>query len=377
MLEDLTQSMRGNFDFYYCPWDEQEGRNKGYAILNFSDPKHALDFQQHWSNRSIVRGSRERPLRMMRASVQGREANLEYFSKVEITPCSELRFRPLYRDSKSMLQSLALNVSPQSGEGLVQTPPRFLAEMGVEVARQETVQGGSGDISFGQPWRTPVHDSQLSRSALQSYGPAGFNGARQMQGQPKRHGHNGPAMPQRFSISEAAQSNSSQMPLGFPRSADAESRNVAMQSAAGFPEGFNGGSGGTEEYWMAPGPDTATVTTDRNAVAAGSCAQQVLTSPTMMMTPVPWPLGPLVQTQGQRARNSTDVGPCHDQYLAEGNNSASPRMGTLFMASYMMEPMMPARGNSRQMEQSSMSPTGPMLQMMSNMWFNPDEVYTD
>ena len=204
-------------------------------------------------------------------------------------------------------------------------------------------------------------------------------------------------MPQRFPISEAAQSNSSQLPQGFPCSADAESRNVAMQSAAGFPEGFNGGSGGTEEYWMAPGPDTGTVTTDRNAVAAGSCAQQVLTSPTMMMTPVPWPLGPLVEAQGQRAAMSTEDVPCRDsaqeQYLVGGNNCASPRTGTqpgdyntgdprktqqvLYhqqIAPYMMtvtEPMMPVGGNSRQMEQSSMSP------VMPNMWMNTDEVYMD
>jgi len=400
MLEDLTQSMRGNYDFYYCPWDEQEGRNKGYAILNFSDPKHALDFQQHWANRSICRGSRERPLRVMRASVQGREANLEYFSRVEITPCSELRFRPLYRDAKSMLQRLPLK------EKLVQTPPTFLGEMGVEVvARQQTFPGGSGDVSFGQPWHTPVHDSQMSRSALQSHGPVGFKGSRQMQGQPTRRDDRS-AMPQRFPTSEAQQSNISQLPQGFPRGADSESVNVAMRLATGFPGGFNAGAGGREEYWMAPGPDTVTVTTDRDAMAAaGSCAQQVLTSPTMMMTPVPWPLGPLVEARGQRAAMPTDAGPCHDstqeQYLAGGDNCASPRMGTqsgdhntgnpgktqqvLYhqqMAPYMqmmtlMEPMTPSSGNSRPMEQSSTSPTGSVMQMMPNVWFNPDEVYMD
>jgi len=396
MLEDLTQSMRGNYDFYYCPWNEQEGRNTGYAILNFPDPNHALDFQRHWTNRLLCRGGRGRPIRVLRASVQGLEANLEYFSRVEISACSDLRFRPLYRDANSMLQPLPLDVSPHSAEQFIEPPPTFSAQMGAEVAGQETFQGGSGNLTFGQALHTPVHDSQSSRSVLQSDADmrraVGFNGARQ-----KRQGHHRSAMPQQFPTSAAARGNSSQLPQGFPCSAGAEPCNTAMQSTPGFAGAFNAAAGGNEEYLMAPSPDTATVTTDRDAAAAaGSCAQQVLTWP-MMMTPVPWPMGPLVQAQGPRAAMSTEDGPgrdsAQDQYLVGGSSCASPRTRTQsgdyntrdprktqqvlyhqHMAPYMMtltEPMMPVGGNSRQMEQSSMSP------VMPNMWINTDEVYMD
>jgi hypothetical protein len=400
MMEDLTQSMRGNYDFYYCPWNEVEGRNMGYAILNFPDPNQALDFQQHWTNRFICRGSRERPVRVLRASVQGLEANLEYFSKVEISACSDLRFRPLYRDANSILQPLPLDMSSRSAEQLVQPTPTFSAQAGVAVAGQETFQGRSEDFSFGQPSHTLVHDSRSSRSALQSAADmrrvVGFNGARQTQGRQKRHGYPRSAMPQQFPTSAAARGDDGPLPQGFPCSAGAEPCNTAMQSAAGFTGAFNTGVGGKEEYLMAPSPDTAAATTDCDAAAAaaaaGNPAQQVLTWP-MMMTPVPWPMGPLVGAQGQRAAMSTEDGSCRDSpqnhYLVGANNCASPRTTTQsgdynpedprktqqvlyhqHMAPYMMT-MMPMGGNSRQMEQSSMSP------MMPNMWVNTDEVYMD
>eukprot|EP00419_Tripos_fusus_P082880 CAMPEP_0172936656 /NCGR_PEP_ID=MMETSP1075-20121228/222130_1 /TAXON_ID=2916 /ORGANISM="Ceratium fusus, Strain PA161109" /LENGTH=483 /DNA_ID=CAMNT_0013798029 /DNA_START=15 /DNA_END=1463 /DNA_ORIENTATION=+ len=195
MLEDLTQSMRGNYDFYYCPWDEKEGHNLGYALLNFPDPKHALDFQRHWTNRLVCRGSNERPLRVVRASVQGLEANLDYFSKVEISACSDLRFRPLYRDADSILQPLPLHVSASSLELLVEPLPTLMAETGMEVVGQEISQGGSGsaELSFGQPMQASVQDSQLSHFALRSDAnmrrAVGSKRARHMQGRPKRHGH--------------------------------------------------------------------------------------------------------------------------------------------------------------------------------------------
>mmetsp|Transcript_59480 Transcript_59480/g.117872 ORF Transcript_59480/g.117872 Transcript_59480/m.117872 type:complete len:727 (-) Transcript_59480:325-2505(-) len=370
MLEDLTQSMRGNYDFYYCPWDEEEGHNMGYALLNFPDPKHALDFQRHWTNRLVCRGSRERPLRVLRASVQGLEANLDYFSKVEISACSDLRFRPLYRDANSILQPLPLHVSPSSWESLVEPPSMLMADSGMEVVEQESFQGGSGsgEFSFGQPLQASVQDSRLSRSALQSDAnmrrPVGSKKARHLQGRPKKHGHHRSAMPQQFPKSAAAPGNTSELPQRNPCSIDMELHNSVLQSAASL--------AATIESNTAAGPMMVT-----------------------MMAPVPWPLGPLVETQGQRAATSTQDGPCHDsaqdQYLVEGGNSAFPGAGTRsgqaqqalchqHMAPYMMtlmQPMMHMGENSSRTQQTLLPPTESMLQMMHNRWVNSDDVYED
>lgn len=112
ILEDAFPLMHGNYDFYYCPWDEQNGHNLGFALLNFPNPTLAKEFQQHFAKHPICRaGHGQRLLCVLQSSIQGLEANLGYFSQVEVTPCSDLRFRPLYRDTNFRMQPLPLQRS--------------------------------------------------------------------------------------------------------------------------------------------------------------------------------------------------------------------------------------------------------------------------
>jgi len=111
MFEDLTPAMRGNYDFFYSPWDQEVHHNLGYALINFKEPHHALNFQRRWADKEICKGSRgQKALRVMKAALQGLEANVEYFSKVEIARCADLRFRPLVCDpATGGLQPLLLD----------------------------------------------------------------------------------------------------------------------------------------------------------------------------------------------------------------------------------------------------------------------------
>eukprot|EP00448_Togula_jolla_P023940 CAMPEP_0170592444 /NCGR_PEP_ID=MMETSP0224-20130122/12927_1 /TAXON_ID=285029 /ORGANISM="Togula jolla, Strain CCCM 725" /LENGTH=821 /DNA_ID=CAMNT_0010916349 /DNA_START=161 /DNA_END=2626 /DNA_ORIENTATION=+ len=114
MFEDLTHAMRGAFDFFYCPWDEKAVRNLGYALINFPDPRDAAAFQQMWGNKELIRGGGARgqkPVKVMKAAMQGLQVNVEYFSKVEIAPCTDSRFRPLYRAANGKLQPLEPDTS--------------------------------------------------------------------------------------------------------------------------------------------------------------------------------------------------------------------------------------------------------------------------
>lgn len=120
ILEDAFPLMRGNYDFYYCPWDEQNGHNLGFALLNFPNETHAEEFQQYFAKHPICRaGHGQRLLSVLQSSIQGLEANLFYFSQVEVTACSDLRFRPLYRDTNFRMQPLPLQVSVKSGQNYV------------------------------------------------------------------------------------------------------------------------------------------------------------------------------------------------------------------------------------------------------------------
>mmetsp|Transcript_71114 Transcript_71114/g.144459 ORF Transcript_71114/g.144459 Transcript_71114/m.144459 type:complete len:682 (-) Transcript_71114:66-2111(-) len=131
MFEDLTEEMRDNFDFFYCPWDAKEGHNLGYALLNFPDANDAAAFQRRWTNKDLCRGGRnQKPLKVMKAALQGLQANLDYFSMVEIAQCSDLRFRPLYRDPSGNLQPLQLACEPEQSVGMGPCVP-LTAALGV------------------------------------------------------------------------------------------------------------------------------------------------------------------------------------------------------------------------------------------------------
>ncbi|CAK9003158.1 Putative protein disulfide-isomerase C1F5.02 [Durusdinium trenchii] len=110
MFEDLTTTMRGKFDFFYCPWDHKAGHNFGYAIINFTDVAHANEFQQQWTNKDLFRSGRgSKTMKVSKATLQGFDANVDYFRKAEIGGrCRDLRFRPLYRDGEGKLQHLEL-----------------------------------------------------------------------------------------------------------------------------------------------------------------------------------------------------------------------------------------------------------------------------
>jgi hypothetical protein len=98
LLEDLTQCMRGTFDFFYCPWDPYQDRNLGYAIVNFFSRTVAADFERQWSNKHLLAGCRgSKRLRIVPAALQGRATNIRHFSGFSLAHHADPRFRPLIR----------------------------------------------------------------------------------------------------------------------------------------------------------------------------------------------------------------------------------------------------------------------------------------
>ncbi|CAK0894343.1 unnamed protein product, partial [Prorocentrum cordatum] len=100
LLEDLTECMRGAFDFFFCPWNSSQGRNLGFAIVNFFSRSAAADFESRWANEPLLPGIHgAKKMRLLPSALQGRAANLRHFSGFSLAHHPDPRFRPLVRAS--------------------------------------------------------------------------------------------------------------------------------------------------------------------------------------------------------------------------------------------------------------------------------------
>ncbi|CAK0838861.1 unnamed protein product, partial [Prorocentrum cordatum] len=98
LLEDLTACMRGAFDFFYCPWNPNQDRNLGYAILNFFSRSTAAEFERQWANEPLLPGTHgAKKMKIVPAALQGRAANIRHFSGFSLAHHRDPRFRPLVR----------------------------------------------------------------------------------------------------------------------------------------------------------------------------------------------------------------------------------------------------------------------------------------
>jgi len=291
MFEDLNYAMRGAYDFYYCPWDEKMGHNLGYTILNFVDPNDAAAFQSTWSNKELCRGGRgQKPLRVMKASVQGLHANLAYFSTVEIAPCTDLRFRPLYRDADGILQPLPLNtpssaapgnpghsrIPPESSMLLPEPPPTILASSLPGVVRRD----------YGQQ----AHDlwGQGSYEACASGPPLMYELPAPPQGRPRRSNHRG-------DYHGSARHGGPDMGVQSANHGNLHMQMVQHQGAA--PMAPIPITANRKDYWSKP------QASGEDMGCPGPAQQQVLTWP-VMMNAMPWPMAEQTHKDSKGYQNS-------------------------------------------------------------------------
>lgn len=97
LLEGLTPGFGGHFDFFYCPWDPQTGRNLGYCVINFLSPSAKAEFEKQWMDRALIPGQGTPGLKILPAALQGRAANLRHFSGFALAQNPDACHRPLVR----------------------------------------------------------------------------------------------------------------------------------------------------------------------------------------------------------------------------------------------------------------------------------------
>jgi len=170
MLEDLTISMRGTFDLFYCPWNPNEDCNLGYAIINFCTRVSAAEFERQWANQSLLpAGHGAKRLKIMPASLQGRAANLRHFSGFELARHPDPRFRPLVRAGPhEMLRPMAITPEINANQ------TRQQQEQQQQEQQQQQQQQHVPGLLRERPQQVPVHALELRQVRhVQEQLPAG------------------------------------------------------------------------------------------------------------------------------------------------------------------------------------------------------------
>lgn len=392
MFEDLNYAMRGNFDFFFCPWEEKAGQNKGWAIINFPDVMEAAAFQQYWSNKEMCRGGRgQKALRVIKAALQGLQANLEYFSAVDITDCSDPRFRPLFRDGSGILQPLQRDVvaAPWGLQSPVAVLPVMppLPELPPSGALLQGSMQGPPPCHYVQE-RPPGQQRPVlpqTAAGVRSGGPRDLR-ERPLGG---RHTDNNRAVPRPGQYSQqglrgpaSARQPMQDMEFGLPL--HEEAGRAGRGNVTGNPHSL--------EYWGPPeGPETV-----------GGQAQQMMTWP-VMMTAMPWHMGEQEMHQyvgrGEGPGGAHSHGQGHPVSAASGGSLGlapggrmaqtptqvpfSPLVPCMMNMMMPMEAMIPVEGGYVDRSGFHAMPGGlgrgaGMSQVaVTGGWGEGDEVYTD
>lgn len=95
----LEPHQKLSFNFFYCPWNHEEGCNGGSAVINFTSKDHAVMFKRKLGAMELL-GSTE-PLSLRLSAVQGLRANINYYRKTAVNNSS--RDCPIYRDELGCL----------------------------------------------------------------------------------------------------------------------------------------------------------------------------------------------------------------------------------------------------------------------------------
>mmetsp|Transcript_55875 Transcript_55875/g.150702 ORF Transcript_55875/g.150702 Transcript_55875/m.150702 type:complete len:569 (-) Transcript_55875:63-1769(-) len=104
-FQELCPHIRDEIDFFYCPWDDSSGMNRGYVFMNFMDFQRANAFQYTWANKEIRQGDAMTRIRIQKAKPQGLVNSVKFFSDAGALN-QELCHRPLVRDAGGTLKPL-------------------------------------------------------------------------------------------------------------------------------------------------------------------------------------------------------------------------------------------------------------------------------
>lgn len=150
-LEEVVhRGFKGLFDFVYLPHDFKKGSHVGFGFINFMEDQHALSFVKEFHGLYLDDHMREagKPLRIHPASVQGYEANRQYFATNKAANQRDPQFRPLFLPGGSWA-SLESILSPASQAARCAAPEATPAAPPAEPPSGPPPKGPSSEADAG------------------------------------------------------------------------------------------------------------------------------------------------------------------------------------------------------------------------------------
>merc|ERR1712217_825963 len=96
LLTEINETgFLGSFDFLYLPIDPETNVNRGYAFLNFIDPRFAWMFKVQFESRKMNRFNSNKVVNVMPATLQGFEANYAHYATARVNR-GDPAARPLF-----------------------------------------------------------------------------------------------------------------------------------------------------------------------------------------------------------------------------------------------------------------------------------------
>ncbi|KAK2997352.1 hypothetical protein RJ639_024769 [Escallonia herrerae] len=96
LRDEQRQHSVSAFDFVYLPMDFRTGYNRGYAFVNFTNPRAVWKFYEAFNNRAWYSLDVESPktIHIVSAKIQGKEALVSHFDK-SVFFCKSDEFLPV------------------------------------------------------------------------------------------------------------------------------------------------------------------------------------------------------------------------------------------------------------------------------------------
>lgn len=159
LFEELTKRGFGHlFDFLYLPFDTKKGSNVGYGFVNFLLPQHAELFRREFDGTYMdeFMCQRDKLIHVHPASMQGYEANHEYFRQTKTLQKQDPRYSPIFLPGGFPGSSIADRCQPEAatpeGPQLTGWPGAQLVPCAVAEAWPfASASGGSDAAWLGGP----------------------------------------------------------------------------------------------------------------------------------------------------------------------------------------------------------------------------------
>jgi len=120
MEEIRSKGFGDSYDFVYVPMDKETKSNRGYAFINFVEPKYAMAFKSCYEGHQLTKYSSRKVIAILPAALQGFDANHAHFASLRVVHDAP-GARPVFLRQPSALQGGPLEAQEGGRNGLTKS----------------------------------------------------------------------------------------------------------------------------------------------------------------------------------------------------------------------------------------------------------------